>query len=145
MSEQTKTNNQIPSSKKSGRKTARLLGTVALVGVVAYFFSGERGKGNRKKTGQTLRRIHGGGKEFLKKTREEVSGKDFYELLDEVAQKYKKVKDVSEDEFKEIKKELKERWEAVDAKRNRKPNKSKDVTKKTVKKRKETTDPSTND
>ena len=90
-------------------------GATAAAAAGAYYFYGPNGKRHRKllkgwsvkAKGELLQRV-----ERLP----EVNAKDYYDIVDKIARKYAKLKEVNSKELAEFKRELKTHWRTLERK-----------------------------
>ncbi len=84
-------------------------GLAALAAAGAYFLYGERGARNREKIAGWTLKMKGEILEKLEKIKE-LNEDKYYQIVDSVTLKYKKLRRVSETELKRLSRELKKAW-----------------------------------
>lgn len=117
-------------AKKVGKDVA-IVGLVAAAAAVGYFLYGPKGEKNRKKLKGWMLKMKG---EVLEKVEslKEVNKEAYEKIVDQVGEKYKKLKDISEDEVESLSKKLKSHWAGIQ--KDNAPKKRVTAKKKTAKK-----------
>lgn len=117
-------------AKKVGKDVA-IVGMVAAAAAVGYFLYGPKGAKNRKKIKGWMLKMKG---EVLEKVEslKEVNKEAYEKIVDQVGDKYKKLKDISDEEVEALSKKLKSHWSGIQ--KDNAPKKKVAGKKKTVKK-----------
>lgn len=96
-------------AKSVSRKFARFFTLAAVIAIVTYFFTGDRGEKNRTKTKQVLQSAKNRSKKGIDDFRAEMKVNEYDTNLGEVFQEYReKVSDFSEGEFAKMKQRLRD-------------------------------------
>ncbi len=97
--------------KKVGKDVA-IVGLVAATVATGYFLYGPKGDKNRKKLKGWMLKMKG---EVLEKVEslKEVNKDIYEEIVNQVTDKYKKAKNISEKEVEELSKKLKGHWSSI--------------------------------
>jgi uncharacterized membrane-anchored protein YhcB (DUF1043 family) len=94
-------------------KSKKILGAGILMAAVAaagtYFLSGKRGAKNRAKIEAWTLKMKGEVLEKMKKLKD-VNKEAYYELVDELAERYQKAEKIGAEEMKRLIPELKNAW-----------------------------------
>jgi hypothetical protein len=102
--------------KKSGTGAGTLIGLSALAaaGIAAgYFLLGKDGAKNRKKIKSWTLKAKGEVLEKIEKWKNDFNESDYKGLIDMVADKYRKIKDMDPAEVESFAKELKSHWKDI--------------------------------
>lgn len=98
------------------QKSKKMISAGIALGAVAaaatYFLTGKRGEKNLKKIAAWTLKIKG---EVLAKMRKmkEMNQEAYYDLVDEIADRYERVEKVSTGEIKRLRPELKNAWKHI--------------------------------
>lgn len=118
-----------PAKKTTSKKTSDKTGKGLLIGAglataaaAGYFLFGPKGKDNRQKIKAWTLKAKGEVLEKLEKL-EEVSDAKYHEIVDKVAAKYMKSKDIADEDVEKFTAELKKYWKKIegDIKPKKKP------------------------
>lgn len=98
--------------KKTTRITAGVL-TAAIVACAVYFLTGERGRKNREKIKEIAGEMK---KELLERMKElkRLTKEEYERLVDEIGEKYKRVKKVSQREIANVIATMKDAWAHIE-------------------------------
>lgn len=95
---------------EGGKFGSFLLGALVATGVgMYYFFGSKRGRRNRQKVDWWIEDMKDEITEKAKKIKDITQDK-FDDIVKTVSEKYSKYKDIAEDELENIKKEMKKEW-----------------------------------
>ncbi|PIU17782.1 MAG: hypothetical protein COT18_12220 [Elusimicrobia bacterium CG08_land_8_20_14_0_20_59_10] len=98
------------------KKTEKILSAGIVLGAVAaaatYFLTGKRGEKSREKIAAWTLKVKG---EVLAKMRKmkEINQEAYYELVDDIADRYERVEKISAEEIKRLRPELKNAWKHI--------------------------------
>ena len=98
------------------KKTEKILSAGIVLGAVAaaatYFLTGKRGEKNLGKIAAWTLKLKG---EVLAKMRKmkEINQEAYYELVDDIADRYERVEKISAEEIKRLRPELKNAWKHI--------------------------------
>jgi len=117
-------------SKKSSKAPLLIAGAMAASAVAGYFLYGPKGDKNRKKIRSWTLKAKADVLEKVEKAKE-ISEEQYYAIVDQVTERYAKVKDTQEEELTSLNKELKKYWKDVQKRFVKPVKKAKKATKKT--------------
>jgi len=103
---------------------------MAASAVAGYFLYGPKGDKNRKKIRSWTLKAKADVLEKVEKAKE-ISEEQYYAIVDQVTERYAKVKDTQEEELTSLNKELKKYWKDVQKRFVKPVKKAKKATKKT--------------
>ncbi len=102
--------------KKTNKKVGRnivLVGIVAATAAASYFLYGPKGKENKEKLKGWMLKMKG---EILEKLEslKEINKENYDKIINQVTEKYKKAKNISEKEVEQLAKKLKSYWSNIE-------------------------------
>ncbi len=103
---------QQPKKKHNGKLALGASIAALTVGAIAYFLVGPDGKRNRKKLTGWVIKMKGEIVEKLEQTKQ-ITQPVFDNVVNQVANKYKKIKNISPADVEEAVKEMKKQWKSI--------------------------------